>query len=374
MEKITLIATATMGLESIVARELKYLGYGKTTTSDGKVELEGTLQDICTLNLRLRCAERILIKIGEFEATTFDQLFDRTQALNWSKFISRNGQFPISRVTSVKSTLFSKSDCQSIVKKAIVKNLQKSYNLDRLPENGPAYSIQLRILRDIVTISIDTSGEGLHKRGYRTDTNIAPIKETLAAALVLLSDWKGGEKPLLDPTCGSGTILIEAGMIAKNIAPGLKRTFISEKWPLLPGSLWTEEREKALKAQKLEAPCKIYGSDINDKTCRVARENVKNAGLEENVSIQKLPLTEISPPSNNGTIICNPPYGERIQEKQEAESLSIEMGRIFRNTFTNWSYFIITPDTNFEKLFGKKATRNRKLFNGGIKCYYYQYY
>jgi putative N6-adenine-specific DNA methylase len=373
MKSYDLIATATFGLESIVADELKELGYRELKVEDGKVNFKGTAKDICKTNLWLRCADRVLLRVGQFEARSFEELFEQTKALPWSEIIPKDGRFPVAKATSIKSTLFSKSDCQAIVKKAVVESLKTSYKCDWFEETGADYEIKVAIHKDVVTLTIDTTGDGLHKRGYRAHGNEAPIKETLAAALVRLTKWKGGEQYLLDPTCGTGTILIEAAMIARNIAPGGNRHFAAEKWGVIPEDLWIEARDEAYSLEDWDKECHILGSDINPYTLDIARENIKLAGLEDCIFVQKLSVADVQSKHKNGIIISNPPYGERMSELKEVQDLYRVMGKVFRERFDTWNYFIITSNTDFEKLFGKRASKNRKLYNGNIQCYYYQY-
>jgi len=373
MQNIDLIATATFGVESIVAQELKNLGYKELKISNGKVEFRGEIKDICKTNLWLRCADRVLLKVAEFKAVTFDELFDYTKSICWGDIIPKDAKFPVAKISSVNSRLFSKSDCQAIVKKAIVESLKNFYGISALDETGDEYSIKIELLNDMATLSIDTSGSALHKRGYRAYGNQAPIKETLAAALIKLAKWKE-DSVLIDPFCGTGTILIEAAMIAKNIAPGINRHFISENWSIISKNFWTDAKNEATEMKKDIPELKIYGSDIDEKVLKIARQNIKLAGLENCIFIQKLPVKEIASRFKYGSIISNPPYGERSFEKKEVEKLYREMGKIFTAGFDTWSYYIITANTDFEKLFGRKANKNRKLYNGGIKCYFYQYY
>ena len=368
----TLIATATMGLEKVVANELKNLGYDNIRISNGRVELEGQLSDVCNLNLWLRTADRVLLRIGEFKARTFDDLFEKTMALDWGHYIGPKDAFPVAHVSSVKSTLFSKSDCQAIVKKAVVENLRKYHKVRLLQEDGAQYSIRLQILKDTVTLSLDTSGWGLHRRGYRAQGAKAPLRETLAAALVLLSHWRG-DRALIDPMCGTGTILIEAARIARRIAPGLDRNFAAERWNCVPPKLWKEARAKA-KAQILkDAVYRIYGSDINSRTLKIARDNIRIAGLKD-IYVQTLSIKEIRSKYKIGKIITNPPYGERLNEIRDAEKLYMDMKDCFTERFAEWQYYVLTANERFEKYFGKQATKKRKLYNGGIKCWYYMYY
>lgn len=374
MKMYDIIATATFGLEAIVADELRALGYRDLKVEDGKVTFKGTAKDICRANLWLRCADRVLLQMGQFEAKSFDELFEKTKALKWSEVIPVDGKFPVSKVASVKSTLFSKSDCQAIVKKAVVESMKRDYDCEWFKETGADYDIKVAIHKDIATLTLDTSGEGLHKRGYRERGNEAPLKETLAAALVYLSKWKGGERVLLDPTCGTGTILIEAAMIARNIAPGGNRRFACENWSIIDENMWSDVRDEAYSLEKPDVECKIYGSDISAKTLEIARNNIELAGFEDCIFVQKLTLEEARSKYKYGAIICNPPYGERLSELKEVQELYRTMGKTFKEYFPTWSYYVITSNVEFEKLFGKKATKNRKLYNGNIMCYYYQYF
>lgn len=366
----TLIATATFGLEAIVAQELRDLGYENLVVENGKVTFEGDEWDIVTCNLWLRTADRILIKMGEFKATTFEELFQGTKGINWGEIIPINGKMHVVG-KSVKSGLFSVSDCQSIVKKAVVESMKIKYNQDWFSESGPVYKIEVALLKDMVTLTIDTSGAGLHKRGYRELSGEAPLKETLAAALVLLSRWEP-TRVLADPFCGSGTIAIEAALIGKNIAPGLNRHFVSEDWPNIDSNIWREARDYA-KNKINHENFRILASDIDGRVLKTARENAQKAGVEEYIAFQRLPVQEFSSKKKYGCIICNPPYGERLGEIKEVEKLYTEIGNVF-SKLDSWSYFILTSNENFQKLFGKKADKNRKLYNGRIQCYYYQYF
>jgi len=371
--KVSLMATTAMGLEAVLAREIKAAGIDPVRIFDGRVEFDGTLEDIINSNLWLRTAGRIYIKIGEFTATTFDDLFEKTKALPWSDWIQKDGNFPVANVTSRKSTLFSKSDCQAIVKKAVVESLRSAFNTQTLPETGADFPIRIQIDSDVVTLSIDSSGTGLNKRGYRSYGDAAPLRETLAAGLILLSRWRPNEDVLLDPFCGTGTILIEAGLLAKNIAPGLNRSFNSEKWQVMGKQRWVDAKAHAQSLIKLDAPCQIYGSDINGKTLSAARVNIDRAGLID-IHVQKLPVSEISSRFAKGRIIANPPYGERLSDRPQVEALYREMGAVFRMQFPEWSYYVLTANDHFESLFGQKSDKNRKLYNGGIKCWFYQFF
>lgn len=373
-KKFRLIASTTMGLESIVKDECKELGFENIEAFNGRVEFDGNEQDIVEANLHLRCADRVFIKMGEFKALTFDNLFENIKRLPWENIISIDGEFPISWVSSVKCKLFSKSDIQKIVKKAIVERLKVAYQTEKLVETGAHYRVKIQAHNDIFLVMIDTSGEGLHKRGYRNLINEAPLKETMAAALVLLSRWKGGERPLLDPMCGTGTIAIEAAMIARNIAPGVNRNFASEKWSLIPENLWIDLRDEAFSREDYDKEVKIYASDIDTETIEIAKSNALRAGVDEEIELKCMNFLELETMAEKGCIIVNPPYGDRLLDDVAVERLYGLMGDIFRMRFPKWSYYITTSYENFEEVFGKKATKNRKLYNGGIKCHYYQYY
>lgn len=371
MEKLNLIATTTFGLEACVKREALTLGFENVNVSDGKVEFTGDLSSIPKANIWFRCAGRILLKIGEFKALTFDELFEKTKALNWGDWIPVDGKFTVTG-KSVKSSLFSVSDCQAIVKKAVVEKLKLKYNTDWFDETGAEYTIQVALLKDIATLTIDTSGSGLHKRGYRETAKIAPLKESLAAAMIELSYWNR-HRILLDPFCGSGTIPIEAALIARNIAPGLNRKFASEQWEKIGTQLWKNERINAYKSIKYDVNPHIYGSDIDSEAIEIAKENAIKAGVDDCIDFQVKDLKDIKLIGNYGVLIANPPYGERIGEVKQTEELYTTLGKIFASNKT-WSAYVITSMEYFEKLFGKKADAKRKLFNGRIKTDYYQYY
>ena len=366
----TLIATSTFGLEKVVANELKELGYDDLKIENGKVTFEGDEMDIVTCNMWLRTADRVLIQMAEFKAETFEELFQGTLAVNWGDIIPITGFMHIVG-KSVKSKLFSVPDCQSIVKKAVVEAMKRKYRRDLFSEDGAEYKIEVGILKDIVTLTLDTTGPGLHKRGYREMAGVAPMKETLAAALVLLSKWEPS-RLLADPFCGSGTIAIEAAMIAKNIAPGLNRSFVCEQWDIISQDLWEDIRKYARNSIN-DKEFKIMASDIDGRVLQTARVNAKKAGVEEYISFQKLDVKDFSSKKRYGFIITNPPYGERIGELKEVEALYKVMGEVFQNLY-DWSYFVITSYEGFEKCFGKKSDKNRKLYNGRLKCYYYQYF
>jgi putative N6-adenine-specific DNA methylase len=370
--KITLIATTAFGLEAIVKREVESLGFKILKTFDGKIEFEAELQDIPKANLWLRCADRVLLKFGEFPADTFDELFENTKELPWENIITQDGKFTVIG-KSVKSTLGSVSACQSIVKKAVVDRLKEKYHIDWFKETGPEYTIQVAILKDTATLTIDTSGTGLHKRGYRAEGGKAPLKETLAAALAKLSIWNK-DKILIDPMCGSGTILIEAALIAKNIAPGLKRTFASELWPIIGNTAWQKTRKEAENAIIHKLDLQIQGYDIDEDNIHVSINNAKRAGLENTISFTQKDIKDLWIDQESGVIIANPPYGERLLDYKEINEIYISLHKTFRKK-KNWAVYVLTSDEVFPNYF-KRAypTRVRKLYNGKIQVNYYQYY
>lgn len=371
MSKIELIAPTLFGIESVVAKEIRSLGYEDIKVEDGKVTFIGDISAICKANMWIRSAERIYVKIGEFEASTFDELFEGVRSLPWEEWIPENGQFPVDGY-SLKSNLHSIPDCQSIIKKAVVERLKKKYKKEWFDENGPLYKIKFSLMKNKAVLMIDTTGEGLHKRGYRAMSNIAPLRETLASAMIMLSDWRY-DRPLIDPFCGSGTIPIEAALIGANIAPGLNRKFTSEKWGQIPKKLWLDTRKEAHSLIKMDVELNIRGYDIDESAVKLSINNAHKAGVNQYVKFANKPLKDLRTDDMYGILICNPPYGERMGEIKEVEKLYREMGRIFTSLNT-WSYYIITSHENFEKLFGKKATKRRKLYNGMIKTTYYQYF
>lgn len=365
-----LIATTTFGLEGITAKELKALGYESVRTETSKVHFNGDEMDIAIANIHLRTADRVLINMAEFEARSFEELFQQTKKIEWSKLIPVNGVMHVVG-KSVKSTLHSVPDCQSIVKKAIVNSMSESYGISRFTEDGPVYKIEVAILKDKVTLTIDTSGAGLHKRGYRKNSGAAPLKETLAAAMVLLSRYQDTYE-LIDPFCGSGTILIEAAMIMNNIAPGINRAFVCEEWPTMQGNAFTIVRDGAKRSQK-HKEMKMIGYDIDTWVLRTAQENADKAGVSDVIEFQKRDVREFSNKRKYGFVITNPPYGERLGEKDEITKLYKKFGDIKRQ-YPNWEFNILTSYEEFEIPFDMKASKNRKLYNGKLKCYYYQYF
>lgn len=370
MSKIDLIATTTFGLEAVVKREIQSLGFENIKTFDGRVEFTGDERAIVKSNLWLRCAGRVWVKVGEFTAETFDSLFEQTKALPWGDWIPEDGKFTVVG-KSVKSKLFSVSDCQAIVKKAVVEKMKTKYDVDWFDETGAEYTIQVGILKDVVTLAIDTSGSGLHKRGYRENAMIAPLKETLASAMVQLSFWRK-DRILLDPFCGSGTIPIEAAMLARNIAPGLGRKFACEGWERIDPKIWKEERKAAYQAINYDIVPELYGSDIDEDAIKIAEENAVKAGVDDCITFEVKSCKDIVLPGDYGVLITNPPYGERIGELKEVEDLYRALGAIMKSNPT-WSTYLITSMEYFETLFGRKADKKRKLFNGRIKTDYYQF-
>lgn len=370
MEKIRCVATAAFGIESVLAYEIKALGFEGVEVCNGYVEFDSDLLGICRSNLWLRTAERVFVKVGAFPAVTFEALFQGVKALPWELWLDENSEFPVSG-KSVKSALFSVSDCQAITKKAIVERMKEHTGIAWFPEKGPRLPITVSLLRDEATLLLDTSGEGLHRRGYRVKANDAPMKETLASALVQLSRWRP-DQPLVDPFCGSGTILIEAAMLARNIAPGLSRKFVSETWPVMPAELWKAERKAAYGAMNTDIILNISGSDRDAKAIRTARSNAEEAGVEEDIVFDVRDASEFLPHGSGGVIVTNPPYGERMGELEEVEALYRLLAQRMK-PLEGWSLNLITAYEGFEKLYGLKAPRNRKIYNGRIKCYYYQY-
>ena len=370
--KLELIATATFGLEAVVKREIADLGYKIIKTEDGKVTYMGDERAIVRSNLWLRSADRVLLKMAEFEADTFEELFQQTRALAWEQLIPIDGKFTVTG-TSVKSKLHSVPACQSIVKKAIVEKLKEFYSVDVFEETGAEYTVKATILKDRVTLTVDTSGAGLHKRGYRQADVAAPIKETLAAAMVQLSFWRKG-RILVDPCCGSGTIPIEAAMIGRNIAPGLNRSFACQEWELIDKNLWKEEKKAAFEAIDYDSELEIYGFDIDRKAVDAARQNAEEAGVDDSITFKKVDAAKLKSVGANGIVITNPPYGERIGEEKQIEAIYRGFGRFFHEN-PDWSLFMITTDKEAEeKVLGRKADRRRKLYNGRLETCYYQFH
>ncbi|OIJ11210.1 RNA methyltransferase [Anaerobacillus alkalilacustris] len=371
MGKVKLIATAAMGLEALVAREVKDLGYENVKVDNGKIIIEADEKAICRTNLWLRTADRVKLVVGEFKATTFDELFEKTKALPWGNFIPENGEFPVIG-KSVKSTLFSVSDCQAIVKKAVVESLKKTYKRAWFDEDGPLYRIEVALLKDIATITIDTSGSGLHKRGYRYLHSEAPLKETMAAAMIMLTNWHP-DRPFADPFCGSGTLAIEAAMIGQNMAPGFNRDFASQKWEWVGKGNWDQAMEEVEDLARYDQPLQIFGSDIDHKMVELSINNAQEAGFGDLLHFKQMQVKDFTTKLEYGCIIGNPPYGERIGEIKEVEQMYRDMGKAFEKLDT-WSVYMLTSHEGFEELYGKKASKKRKLYNGNIKTDYYQYF
>ncbi|MFJ8067190.1 class I SAM-dependent RNA methyltransferase [Psychrobacillus sp. NPDC096426] len=371
MTKFKLVATSAMGLESIVADEVKALGY-ETTTENGKVYFEGDERAIARANIWLRVADRVKIVAAQFPVKTFDQLFEQTKAIQWEKFLPVDAAFPV-QGKSVKSTLFSVPDCQAIVKKAIVERLKLAYKrIGFLDESGATYKIEISILKDIATITIDTSGAGLHKRGYRQDQGEAPLKETLAAALVKISKWSPS-RPFVDPFCGSGTIPIEAAMIGQNIAPGFNRDFHSEAWSWMPKTIWEDVRNEAENLADYDQELQIIGSDIDHKMIQIAEQNAFESGFADLITFKQMQASDFSTSLTDGVMIGNPPYGERIGEIEVIEQVISDLGHLM-GQYPSWSVYMLSSMENFENAYGRKATKKRKLFNGFIRTDYYQYW
>ncbi len=371
MKSIDLIATTAFGLESIVANELKKLGYEGLQIQNGRVSFQAGMEAVARCNLWLRSADRLLLKMGEFEALTFDSLFEQTKQLAWTDWLPEAAEFPVEG-KSINSQLFSVSDCQAIVKKAVVEKMKEKYPRQWFAENGPRYKIQVSLLNNIATLTMDTSGAGLHKRGYRKLSGEAPLKETLAAALVYISRWRA-DRPLIDPCCGTGTIPIEAALIGLNMAPGLNREFAAEKWPELPARTWNIAREEAKDSILHHQNLGIMGFDIDGPVLELARYHAKLAGLAQVLSFQRQDVSDLRSQYYYGYLITNPPYGERLSEQVEVEKLYRTMGTVIKNMQT-WSAYILSSHPQFEKHFKRKADKKRKLYNGRIQCNYYQFY
>lgn len=369
--KWTFCAPCLLGIEGLVAEELRELGCENVRAENGRVLFDGDEATLARANMGSRCSERILILLGEFEAHSFEELFQGVKALPWEAFLMKEDEFPVSG-SSLSSQLHSVPDCQSIIKKAIVERLKSYYGISWFDETGPLHRVRFRILKDKVSVMIDTSGSGLHKRGYRQESTAAPIKETLAAALVKLARVRT-DGNVIDPFCGSGTLLIEAALYATHTAPGLHRHFNEERWTTAHRSVWKQERER-LRAQILtESDFHATGYDIDPEAVRLTLENAQKAGVRQYIRAGVQDVREFTARDRYGCVICNPPYGERLLDRETAQQLAREMGRLFERK-PGWSYGIITPDEDFETLYGRKADKRRKLYNGMIKCQFYQYF
>lgn len=372
MNRIELIAPCHFGLEAVLKREILELGYEISSVEDGRVTFQGDAEAVCRANIFLRTAERVLLKVGSFQAVSFEELFEKTKALPWEAYIPKDGKFWVTKASSVKSRLFSPSDIQSVMKKAMVRRLQEHYHMEWFPEDGPEYPVRVFLMKDQVTVGIDTSGASLHKRGYREVSGKAPITETLAAALIMLTPWRG-DRILVDPFCGSGTFPIEAAMMAANIAPGMNRSFTAEKWTnLIPKKLWYDTVDEASDLIREPEETDIQGYDADEDVIRIARRNAAEAGVEHMIHFQRRDVRDLSHPRKYGFIITNPPYGERLEDKKDLPELYRAFGESFRRLET-WSAYMITSYEDAERYFGRKADKNRKIYNGMLKTYFYQF-
>ena len=372
MEKLEWIAPCHFGLESVLKREIQDLGYEITQVEDGRVTFRGGMDAACRANIFLRTAERILLKAGCFTAVTFEELFQKTKEIPWERYIPENGKFWVAKAASVKSRLFSPSDIQSIMKKAMVERMKSCYHIQWFPEDGAAYPVRVFLMKDVVTVGIDTTGVSLHKRGYRPAAGKAPIAENLAAALIMLTPWKK-DRILVDPFCGSGTIPIEAAMMAANIAPGMNRDFTAEQWTnLVERKYWYDAIDEAHDQINTDIDTDIQGYDIDGDVLKTARKNAADAGVDHLIHFQRREVSQLSHPGKYGFIITNPPYGERLEEKEALPELYREFGESFRKLDT-WSAYMITSYEDAERYFGRKADRNRKIYNGMLRTYFYQF-
>lgn len=372
METIQLVAPCHFGMEAVLKREIYDLGYDITKVEDGRVTFEGDLETICRSNIFLRTAERVMVQIGRFRATTFDELYENMKALPWEDWIPQDGKFWVKKASSVKSKLFSASDIQSICKKAMVDRLKMTYHTDWFKEDGASFPVRIFLLKDEVTVALDTTGDPLHKRGYRTWTSKAPISETLAAALIMLTPWRA-DRILVDPFCGSGTFLIEAAMMAANIAPGMNRSFMAEAWThLIPKQMWYDVVEEAEEMVDTDISCDLQGYDIDPDMIRIARANAKQAGVDHLIHFQQRDVADLKHSKKYGFIITNPPYGERLEDKKDLPALYTTIGQVYRD-LDAWSMYLITSYEEAERYIGRKADKNRKLYNGMIRTYFYQF-
>lgn len=372
MSQYEFIAPCHFGLEAVLKKEIMDLGYEIVSVEDGRITFLGDELAICRANMFLRTTERILLKVAKFKAETFDELFEKTKQLPWENFIPKDGKFWVAKATSIKSKLFSPSDIQSIMKKAMVERLKEKYKLEWFEETGNEYPIRVTFMKDEITIGIDTTGESLHKRGYRKLISKAPITETLAAALILLTPWNK-DRILVDPFCGSGTFPIEAAMIGAKIAPGLNRSFLSEQWKdMIPKKLWYNTVEEANSMILHDVEMNIQGYDIDGEIVKAARQNAIVAGVDEHIHFQQRAVSDLSSPKKYGFIITNPPYGERLEERKAMPALYKEIGKAYSG-LDSWSCFLITSYEEAEKYIGRKADKNRKIYNGMLKTYFYQF-
>ena len=372
MRTFDLLVPCHFGLEAVLKREIYDLGYEITKVEDGRVTFEGDEEAICRANIFLRTAERVMIQVGRFNATTFEELFQGIKNLPWEEYIPEDGKFWVKKASSINSKLFSPSDIQSIAKKAMVERMKQKYHKEWFKEDGAAYPVRIFLLKDEVTVALDTSGDSLHKRGYRTMTSKAPLTETLAASLIMLTPWRK-DRILVDPFCGSGTFPIEAAMIAANIAPGMNRDFTAEEWTnMIDRKLWYECVKEAEDMIDTTVKVDIQGYDIDGDVIKAARENAKRAGVEHMIHFQQRAVADLSHPKKYGFIITNPPYGERLEDKADLPALYTQIGQAYQR-LDSWSMFLITSYTDTEKYIGRKADKNRKIYNGMLKTYFYQF-
>ena len=372
METYEFLASCHFGLEAVLKREIQDLGYDVSLVEDGRVTFIGDMDALCRANIFLRTAERVMLQVGRFKAETFDELFEGIKAIPWENYIPADGKFWVTKATSVKSKLFSPSDIQSIVKKAMVERLKTRYKMEWFSEDGASYPIRITFLKDEAVVGLDTSGVSLHKRGYRRLTSKAPITETLAAALIMLTPWKG-DRILVDPFCGCGTFPIEAAMMAANIAPGMNREFVAEDWKnMIPRKLWYNAVEEANDLIKDDIETDIQGYDIDPDMVKAARENAREAGVDHLIHFQARPVSELRHPKKYGFVITNPPYGERLEEKEALPTLYREIGEAY-DRLDDWSMYLITGYEDAERYLGRKAAKNRKIYNGMLKTYFYQF-
>ena len=372
MRTFDLLVPCHFGLEAVLKREIYDLGYEITKVEDGRVTFEGDEEAVCRANIFLRTAERVMIQVGRFKATTFEELFQGIRNLPWEEYIPEDGKFWVKKASSINSKLFSPSDIQSIAKKAMVERMKQKYHKEWFKEDGASYPVRIFLLKDEVTVALDTSGDSLHKRGYRTMTSKAPLTETLAASLIMLTPWRK-DRILVDPFCGSGTFPIEAAMIAANIAPGMNRDFTAEEWTnLIDRKLWYECVKEAEDMIDTTVKVDIQGYDIDGDVIKAARENAKRAGVEHMIHFQQRAVADLSHPKKYGFIITNPPYGERLEDKANLPELYTQIGQAYQR-LDSWSMFLITSYTETEKYIGRKADKNRKIYNGMLKTYFYQF-
>jgi putative N6-adenine-specific DNA methylase len=372
MKLFEFVVPCHFGLEAVTKREIYDLGYEITKVEDGRVTFEGDAEAICRANIFLRSAERVLLQVGRFHAETFDELFEGIKALPWEEYIPKDGRFWVTKASSIKSKLFSPSDIQSIVKKAMVERMKQHYEIDWFAESGAPYPVRIFLMKDEVMVTLDTSGDSLHKRGYRLMTSKAPLTETLAAALIMLTPWRK-DRILVDPFCGSGTFPIEAAMMAANIAPGMNREFTAEQWTnLIPRKLWYDTVEEARQMVDMDVAVDIQGYDIDGDVVKAARENAARAGVDHMIHFQQRAAADLRHPKKYGFIITNPPYGERLEDKADLPALYTQIGESYRR-LDSWSMYLITSYEDAERYIGRKADKNRKIYNGMIKTYYYQF-